>query len=101
MKTNNDAQNWISDIKSEFSKTDDDELFIRKYSDIFNPFVYVSAEDISENVSSLMESAVGTIVGPFKLNQNTLRLAKLDKERQDLILLRLDIFCFQHQTLML
>ncbi len=75
------AQNWISDIKSEFAKVDDDELFIRKNSDIFNPFVFVSSEDISENTSSLMSSAVGTIVGPFKHNQNTLRLAKLtDKE---------------------
>ena len=74
------AQDWISDIKSEFAEVDDNELFIRKNSDIFNPFVFVSPEDISENVSSLISSPIGTIVGPFKLNQNTLRLAKLTEK---------------------
>ena len=32
----NDAQDWIQDIKSDFSQTDNDELFVRKNSDVFN-----------------------------------------------------------------
>ena len=64
----NDAKIGLQNIKSEFTEVDDDELFIRKYSDIFNPFNVRLCRRFSEKLGLLMESAVGTIVGPFKLN---------------------------------
>ena len=52
-------------------------MFIRKNSDVFNRVLYVSKNDLSENVKPLSSSPIGTIIGPFNLNFNTLRLAKL------------------------
>ena len=73
----NDAQDWIEDIKSDFSLTEDNEIFIRKNSDVFNRVLYVPENDLSENVKPLISSPIGTIIGPFNFNFNTLRLAKL------------------------
>ena len=73
----NDAQDWIEDIKSDFSLTEDNEIFIRKNSDVFNRVLYVAENDLSENVKPLISSPIGTIIGPFNFNFNTLRLAKL------------------------
>ena len=73
----NDAQDWIEDIKSDFSLTEDNEIFIRKNSDVFNRVLYVAESDLSENVKPLISSPIGTIIGPFNFNFNTLRLAKL------------------------
>ena len=72
-----EAQDWIQDVKADFSKAEDDELFVRKNSDVFNRIMFVSENDLSANVKSLTSSQSGTIVGPFNQNPNTLRLAKL------------------------
>ncbi|MBH83827.1 MAG: hypothetical protein CMP70_04045, partial [Flavobacteriales bacterium] len=73
----NDAQDWIEDIKSDFSLIEDNEIFIRKNSDVFNRVLYVAKNDLSKNVKPLISSPIGTIIGPFNFNFNTLRLAKL------------------------
>ena len=39
--------------------------------------MYVSKEDLTDDVKPLTTSQVGTVIGPFKQNVNTLRLAKL------------------------
>tara|TARA_B100001741_G_scaffold313815_1_gene322282 strand:+ start:1470 stop:3527 length:2058 start_codon:yes stop_codon:yes gene_type:complete len=72
-----DAQDWIENIKTDFASTEENEMFIRKNSDVFNRVLYVSKKDLSENVKPLSSSPIGTIIGPFNLNFNTLRLAKL------------------------
>ena len=72
-----DAQDWIENIKTDFASTEEDEMFVRKNSDVFNRVLYVSKNDLSENIKSLSSSPIGTIIGPFNLNFNTLRLAKL------------------------
>ncbi|MBL6663161.1 MAG: SurA N-terminal domain-containing protein [Flavobacteriales bacterium] len=73
----NDAQDWIQDVKSDFSQTDNDELFIRKNSDVFNRVMFVSKDDLTDDVKPLSTAQAGTVIGPFKQNANTLRLAKL------------------------
>ena len=73
----NDAQDWIQDIKSDFSKTDNDDLFVRKNTDEYNRIMYVSKDDLIDDVKPLTTSQAGTVIGPFKQNANTLRLAKL------------------------
>jgi len=72
-----DAEDWIKDIKTDFSKTDDDELFVRKNSDVFNRLVFVPKGELSDETQSLSFAQAGTILGPYKLNANTFRLAKL------------------------
>ena len=73
----NDAQDWIQDIKSDFSQTDNDDLFVRKNSDVFNRVMFVSKDDLTDDVKPLTTAQAGTVIGPFKQNANTLRLAKL------------------------
>ncbi len=73
----NDAQDWIQDIKSDFYQTDNDEFFVRKNSDIFKPVIFVSKDDLTDDIKPLSNAQVGTVIGPFKQNANTLRLAKL------------------------
>ncbi len=73
----NDAQDWIQDIKSDFSQTDNDDLFIRKNSDVFNRVMYVSKDDLTDDIKPLTTAQAGTVIGPFMQNSNTLRLAKL------------------------
>jgi len=76
----NDAKDWIQNIKSDFSKTDNDEQFVRKNSDVFNRVMFVYKDDLSDEVRPLTNSKAGTVIGPFKQNTNTLRLAKLVKK---------------------
>ncbi|MFL2569309.1 MAG: peptidylprolyl isomerase [Flavobacteriales bacterium] len=73
----NDAQDWIQDIKSDFSQTDNDDFFIRKNSDVFNRVMYVSKDDLTDDIKPLITAQAGTVIGPFMQNPNTLRLAKL------------------------
>ncbi len=73
----NDAQDWIQDIKSDFSQTDNDDLFVRKNSDVFNRVIFVSKDDLTDDVKPLTTAQAGTVIGPFNQNANTLRLAKL------------------------
>ena len=73
----NDAQDWIQDIKSDFSQTDNDDLFVRKNSDVFNRIMFVSKDDLMDDVKPLTTAQAGTVIGPYKQNTNTLRLAKL------------------------
>ena len=73
----NDAQDWIQDIKSDFSKTDNDDLFVRKNSDVYNRVIFVSKDDLTDDVKPLTTAQAGTVIGPFNQNANTLRLAKL------------------------
>ena len=49
-----DAQDWIEDIKSDFALAEDNEIFIRKNSDVFNRVLYVPENDLSENVKPLI-----------------------------------------------
>ena len=71
-----DAEDWIKDIKSDFYKAENDELFVRKNSDIPNPVVFVAKAELTDEIKSLSSAKVGTIIGPYKL-ANTFRLAKL------------------------
>ena len=71
-----DAEDWIKDIKSDFYKAENDELFVRKNSDILNPVVFVAKAELSDEIKSISSAQVGTIIGPYKL-ANTFRLAKL------------------------
>ncbi len=71
-----DAEDWIKDIKSDFYKAENDELFVRKNSDILNPVVFVAKAELTDEIKSISSAKVGTIIGPYKL-ANTFRLAKL------------------------
>ena len=72
-----DANDWIEDIKADFSEADDDMQFVRKNSDSFNRVLYVGEDGLADNVKALMTSKRGTVIGPFQQGFNTLRLAKL------------------------
>jgi peptidyl-prolyl cis-trans isomerase D len=73
-----DATDWIEGVKTEFSNSSDDASFVSKNSDAsFSPINFVSEEALSNDVKSLYNSNVGTVVGPFKEGFNNLRLAKL------------------------
>ena len=71
-----DAEDWIKDIKSDFYKAENDELFVRKNSDILNPVVFVAKAELTDEIKAISSAQVGTIIGPYKL-ANTFRLAKL------------------------
>ena len=71
-----DAEDWIKDIKSDFYKAENDELFVRKNSDVLNPVVFVAKAELTDEIKSISSAQVGTIIGPYKL-ANTFRLAKL------------------------
>jgi len=73
----NDAQDWIQDVKSDFSQTDNDELFVRKNSDVFKRVMFVSKDDLTDDVKPITTAQAGTVIGPLKQNANTLTLAKL------------------------
>ena len=72
-----DAFRWMEDIKSDFSKTEDDERFVRKNSDVFNRVLYISESELVDNIKSLATSSKGTIIGPYSQSINVIRLAKL------------------------
>ncbi|MGC6469823.1 MAG: SurA N-terminal domain-containing protein [Flavobacteriales bacterium] len=71
------ANDWMIDVKKDFSENDNDELFIRKNSDVFNRVLYVSESDLDENIQGLVSSENGTVLGPYTQSRNLLRLAKL------------------------
>ena len=73
----NDAQDWITDIKSDFSQTDNEDLFVKKNSDVYNRTIFVAKEDLTDDVKPITTAQARTVIGPFKQNVNTLRLAKL------------------------
>jgi peptidyl-prolyl cis-trans isomerase D len=72
-----DAFSWMEDIKSDFSKTEEDERFVRKNSDAFNRVLFISENELADNIKSLSTSTKGTIIGPYSQSFNMLRLAKL------------------------
>ena len=71
------ADKWINDIKSDFTQTDNEELFVRKNSDVFKPVMFVSKDDLTDDVKLLSTAQTGTVIGPLKQGANILRLAKL------------------------
>ena len=71
------ADEWINDIKSDFTQTDNEELFVRKNSDVFNRVMFVSKDDLTDDVKLLSTAQTGTVIGPLKQGANILRLAKL------------------------
>lgn len=72
-----DAFQWMESIKSDFQDSNDDELFVRKNSDVFNRVQFVSETNLSDNDQQLIQSSVGSVKGPYSLSRNTLRLSKL------------------------
>ena len=71
------ADEWINDIKSDFTQTDNEELFVRKNSDVSNRVMFVSKDDLTDDVKLLSTAQTGTVIGPLKQGANILRLAKL------------------------
>ena len=71
------ADKWINDIKSDFTQTDNEELFVRKNSDVFKRVMFVSKDDLTDDVKLLSTAQTGTVIGPLKQGANILRLAKL------------------------
>lgn len=72
-----DAFQWMQNIKTDFKNTDDEDLFIRKNSDVFNRVQFVSETNLSSEDVTLIQSTKGTIKGPYTKSRNTLRLSKL------------------------
>ena len=72
-----DAFRWIESIKSDFQASDDDELFVRKNSDVFNRVQFVSEANLSAEEQQLIQSSIGTVKGPYSQSRNSLRLSKL------------------------
>lgn len=69
---------WTNDIKAEFAITENNEAFLRRYSDGAGaPLTYVDKEKLAANVASLFTATEGTVVGPFKQGNRVYRLAKL------------------------
>lgn len=72
------ALGWAKDIKEEFAKSDDNEAFIRRYSDVTNTsMIYSDEENLEVSTLPLFNEVVGAVVGPFQEGRNNYRLAKL------------------------
>ena len=72
------ALDWSTDIKKDFSAAEDNEAFVRRYSDITNTRLTYSDKDaLGVNTLPLFDAKIGTVIGPFKEGKNNYRLAKL------------------------
>ncbi len=72
------ALDWTKDIKEDFALAEDNEVFIRRYSDVPNSrATYTVKDNLGVNTLPLFDAAVGTVVGPFQEGRNNYRLAKL------------------------
>ena len=69
----------ITELVSEFENYDDYELIARRNSDNTNAsFVYTNKDGLQdENWIGLFDAEKGTVIGPYLLNPNTYRIAKL------------------------
>ena len=68
----------LSDLVNDFINSDDDESFSQRYS---NPtiasFPYLREDEVVDpKFSDLITEEIGTVVGPYKLTNNTYRLSK-------------------------
>lgn len=72
------AQNWINDVITDFANATDDQSFISKNSDSPAAFLtYVKKSGLDKETESLFDAKVGTIVGPYPVGFDKLRVAKL------------------------
>ena len=72
------ALDWAKEIKEDFASTEDNEAFVRRYSDVTNTrIIYADKETLGTNTLPLFDAVVGTVVGPFQEGRNNYRLAKL------------------------
>ena len=72
------ALDWAKDIKEDFASAEDNEAFVRRYSDVTNTrMIYADKETLGVSTLPLFDAAVGTVVGPFQEGRNNYRLAKL------------------------
>ena len=72
------ALDWVKDIKEDFAGAEDNEAFVRRYSDVTNNrMVYADKETLGVSTLPLFNAPVGTVVGPFQEGRNNYRLAKL------------------------
>ena len=72
------ALDWAKDIKEDFAGAEDNEAFIRRYSDgTNNRMIYADKETLDVSTLPLFDLAEGTVIGPFKEGRNNYRLAKL------------------------
>lgn len=73
-----EALDWAKEIKEDFAGAEDNEAFIRRYSDGTNTrMIYANKENLDVSTLPLFDLAVGTVVGPYKEGRNNYRLAKL------------------------
>jgi peptidyl-prolyl cis-trans isomerase D len=72
------AENWINDVITDFANASDDQSFINNNSDSPSSILtFVSESDLDKDTESLYNSKVGTVVGPYSVGFNKLRVAKL------------------------
>ena len=72
------AFDWSQDIKKDFAAAEDNETFIRRYSDNRNNrLTYADKKDLGVNTLPLFDAEIGTVVGPYQEGKNNYRLAKL------------------------
>lgn len=72
------ALDWAKDIKEDFASAEDNEAFVRRYSDVTNTrMIYANKETLGVSTLPLFDAAAGTVVGPFQEGRNNYRLAKL------------------------
>ena len=72
------AFDWSQDIKKDFADAEDNETFIRRYSDNRNNrLTYTDKKALGVNTLPLYDAEIGTVVGPYQEGKNNYRLAKL------------------------
>ena len=71
------ANDWITDIVSDFKNAEDDALFVRKYSDNPTLVKFYAYEELLSPEDELVNAKLGTVIGPYNEGSNNLRLAKL------------------------
>tara|TARA_B100000900_G_scaffold416193_1_gene449913 strand:- start:4677 stop:6734 length:2058 start_codon:yes stop_codon:yes gene_type:complete len=72
------ALDWAKDIKEDFASAEDNEAFVRRYSDVTNArMIYADKQTLGVSTLPLFDAAVGTVAGPFQEGRNNYRLAKL------------------------
>ena len=70
------ALDWSADIKKDFAAAEDNEAFIRRYSDITNNrLIYADKSALGVNTLPLFNAKIGTVVGPYQEGKNNYRLA--------------------------
>ncbi len=60
------TQKWVENLKQEFAEVENNEQFVNLNSDVHFDGKYYTEDELTDNVKSLFNAEVGTIIGAYK-----------------------------------